>query len=260
MKRLLVVLGFTTLATVVLLGVVQLPRAEGLALAPHVYCAVGRHPVSIAVADLNRDGKQDLATADNHDDSVSVLLKRPGVPPGALQFASYASYAAGYFADGVAVGDFNRDGWPDLATASHNDCSLGILLGSGGGALGSMTSYSTTHYFPYSVAVGDFNRDGKQDLVTETDLSPGYVNVWLGVGDGTFGTNSNLRVRGHPSFVAIGDFNGDGKMTASVTSGEVSVLSGNGDGTFATRVNYTTGGGSTRSPLATSIATARRTW
>ena len=98
--------------------------------------------------------------------------------------------------------------------------------------------------------------------MTETDLSPGYANVWLGSGDGSFGTNSDFAIGEHPTFVTIGDFNRDGKqdLASSVNSGNGSVLLGNGDGTFPTRVNYATANGSTRLPLATSIATARRTW
>jgi len=203
-------------------------------------------PYGVAVSDFNNDGRQDLATA-NSVGTVSVLLNRPNLSVGSLQFAPYASYAPGYFADGVAVGDFNGDGKQDLVTANPTGHNLGVLLGAGGGTLGSMTTYSIgTSSYPRSVAVGDFNRDGKQDLVAASDLSPGSVSVLLGGGDGSFGTKSDFTTAGHPSFVAVGDFNGDGKqdlVTANYGAGSVSVLLGNGDGTFGTRVDYATAGG-----------------
>ena len=95
-------------------------------------------PYGVAVGDFNNDGRQDLATA-NSVGTVSVLLNRPNLSVGSLQFAPYASYAPGYFADGVAVGDFNRDGSQDLAAASFNNSNLGVLLGSASGIFGSMT-------------------------------------------------------------------------------------------------------------------------
>jgi hypothetical protein len=38
--------------------------------------AVGRGPWSVAIGDVNRDGKTDVVTANGDDDSVSILLAR----------------------------------------------------------------------------------------------------------------------------------------------------------------------------------------
>ena len=60
----------------------------------------------------------------------------------------------------IAVGDFNRDGIPDLAVADQQEISNGvtILLGNGDGTFTAAASPETGS-LPNSVAVGDFNGD-----------------------------------------------------------------------------------------------------
>jgi len=77
----------------------------------------GTTPTSVVVGDLNRDGVQDLVTADfafGYGASVSVLL---GNPDGA--FGTPAFYATNYGPTSVAIGDFNGDGIPDIAVADR---------------------------------------------------------------------------------------------------------------------------------------------
>jgi VCBS repeat-containing protein len=63
------------------------------------------------------------------------------------------------------VGDFNRDGDPDLAVANRNWNRVTVLLGGPGGSFGSPSNFPTGT-LPASVAVADFNADGKPDLTT----------------------------------------------------------------------------------------------
>jgi len=66
----------------------------------------GDDPISIAVADLNGDGKPDLAIADEYT-GVSILLGN-----GNGTFRPPVNYVAGTYCTAVAVGDFNGDGIP----------------------------------------------------------------------------------------------------------------------------------------------------
>src|SRR5262245_57681886 len=67
-------------------------------------------------------------------------------------------FAADY-PDSVAVGDVNRDGNLDLATANGGRNNVSVLLGNGSGGFGPPASYGAGSQ-PNFVAVGDFNRDG----------------------------------------------------------------------------------------------------
>jgi hypothetical protein len=125
----------------------------------------------------------------------------------------------------VAVGDFNRDGIPDLAVANAGNNSVSVLLGNGSGGFGAATSYPVGSA-PVSVAVGDFNHDGIPDLAV-ANANSNTVSVLLGNGSGGFGAATSYPVGSDPFSVAVGDFNRDGIPDLAVAnqgSNTVSVL------------------------------------
>ena len=63
----------------------------------------------MVVADLNADGKQDLIVANSGDNTISALLGN-----GDGSFQSQQTYAVGIDPEGLAVGDVNGDGIPDI--------------------------------------------------------------------------------------------------------------------------------------------------
>jgi hypothetical protein len=196
---------------------------------PAVNYSVGTNPVSVAVSDVNGDGKPDLIVAASgsnpnfFDSSVSVLL---GNGDGTFQPA--VNYRTGTFTRSLAVGDFNVDGKPDLAVANygshangHTDTSVSVLLGNGDGTFQPAVNYKDGS-LPLSVAVGDFNGDGKLDLVVGDQgfsYSDQGVSVLLGNGDGTFQTAVNFGAGPGSTSVALGDFNGDGAPDLAVANG-----------------------------------------
>src|SRR5439155_1623497 len=171
-------------------------------------------PLSVAIGDLNGDGKPDLAVGNNgphspdttaNTSTVSVLLGN-----GDGTFGGKADYGTGKTAK-VGIGELNGDGKPDLAVANVGDGTVSVLLGAGDGTFAVQTTYSTGDFSnPYSVAVGDLNHDGRLDLAVANN-SPSTVSVLLGNGDGTFGIKRDYLTGREPSSVAIVDLNGDGK-------------------------------------------------
>jgi hypothetical protein len=148
--------------------------------APRSY-ATGGDPVSVAIGDLNGDGKPDLATA-NDANTVSVLLNS-----GDGSFQAKLDYETGGGPGSVAIGDLNGDGSPDLATANVCCASPGavsVLLNRGDGSFQAKLDYATGGD-PYSVAIGDLNGDGKPELATANSQSFS-VSVLANRGDGSF--------------------------------------------------------------------------
>jgi uncharacterized repeat protein (TIGR03803 family) len=204
---------------------------------------------SIAVADVNKDGKPDIVIVDGSSSTVKVLL---GNGDGSFQPAvTYNS--GGGLAYSIAVADVNRDGKPDLLVANYcgNYCStVSVLLGNGDGTFQPAVTYNSGGTIAYSIAVADVNRDGKPDLlvangcpVSGCGIGNGVVGVLLGNGDGTFQpamTYDSGEIL--PSSLALADVNGDGKLDLLVANSPygglfldvVSLLIGNGNGTFQT--------------------------
>jgi hypothetical protein len=123
------------------------------------------------------------------------------------------------------VGDFNRDGNPDLAVANFWSDSVSILTGAGDGTFNAAVNYPAGTK-PWSVAVGDFNVDGKPDLAVANNGS-NNVSILTGAGDGTFNAAVDYAVETWPYSVAVGDFNRDGNPDLAVAnygSHNVSVL------------------------------------
>lgn len=234
---------------------------------PVTYGSGGQNAMSVAVADVNGDGKPDLLvtnlcggyiTTKCPPETVSVLL---GNGDGTFQTeVSYNAGASG--AASVSVADVNSDGKPDLIVGfasfvnPFNASAVSVLLGNGDGTFQTAKLFSSGGLNVRSVAVADVNGDGKPDLLASNQST---VAVLLGNGDGTFQTAQPLSAGGLDVFaVAAVDVNGDGKpdvVTAdfcfgradcaqfgNLSTGSVGVMFGNGDGTFQLATLYLSGG------------------
>ena len=191
---------------------------------PMVDIAVGKNPNSVAIADLNGDGKPDLVVANGVADpasgyTVSVLLNKGGAT-----FAPKVDYAAEKDPIAVAAADLNGDAKPDLAVLSRGAKAVSVRLNNGNATFGSKINYGTGEG-PSSIIAGDLNGDKKLDLAVTNELSRS-VTVLLNSGNGTFGTSS-YRLIDFPVSIAIGDLNGDDKpdlATASYEDNTISIL------------------------------------
>ena len=122
---------------------------------------------NMIAADLNHDGKLDLATAGGGfpfggptRGFVSVFIGN-----GDGSFANPTDFDAGFVPRALVATDLNADGHLDLAVANGYGNSVSILLGNGDGTFGTKTDYGVGRG-PISLAAGDVNGDGRIDLLT----------------------------------------------------------------------------------------------
>jgi hypothetical protein len=224
---------------------------------------------TVAIADVNGDGKQDVIVSNQHggsngDGAVLVLL---GKGDGSLQSA--VSYDVGSSPVSVTVADLNGDHKVDLVVANcglvgGTGCEVGgfvsVLLGNGDGTFRTFVPYNSGGFGALAVAVGDANADNKPDLIVANNTADGFtgegnVAVLLGNGDGSFSAPVTYDSGGQSAnSVVLTDMNGDGKPDVLVSNqcaipnngcaskGLVGVLLGNGDGTFSPVIGYDAGG------------------
>ncbi len=88
--------------------------------------ATGGSPFEIRADDFNGDGYPDVVVPNRASNDVIVLL---GKGDGTFARTTHLNrFATGTSPYDVVVGDFNRDGKPDLATANFVDNTISVLL------------------------------------------------------------------------------------------------------------------------------------
>ncbi len=191
----------------------------------------GHDPNDIAVGDFNHDRNMDLAFANHEERRLTVLL---GDGRGGFMPAPGAPVAVHVrpHVHGVATGDFNGDGNPDLVTESWGSNQVLISWGDGRGGFHPSDTLLGVGTMPYQrLRVGDVNGDGRADIVT-TNLEGDSVTVLLGDGKGTFSqpAGSPFPSGDSPFNFAIGDVNGDGKPDLAIVNSPGSAGRGGKDG------------------------------
>lgn len=167
--------------------------------------AVGSGPSTAVVADVNNDGKPDLISVNEYDDTLTVLTNNGD---GTFTFASTLNVGQEPF--WVATADMNGDGKPDLISADGFDNTLTVLTndGSGGFATASVNPVGNT---PDFVLATNLFGPGAPDLVSVNSFD-NTLTVLTNGGNGTFGFFATLPAGIGPSTVAAADVNGDGRL------------------------------------------------
>ncbi len=213
--------------------------------------ATGGRPADVALADLDNDGKADIATVNDLAGTVSLL--RNTSSPGSFSFDAKIDMAAGASSQGMKASDIDGDGKLDLITVSDGATQVSVHRNTS--TLGSL-SFQTRVSFatgstPVYIDFSDLDGDGRTDLAV-ANRGSSTVSVYRNTGSvGTisFSAKQDFAVGTNPNGVAIGDLDGDGKpdvVTANRATSTISIFrntSTSGTINFAARFDLTSGAG-----------------
>jgi hypothetical protein len=167
--------------------------------------------------------------------AVLLLVTTPVATPwfGAAEIPQAATQVSLYW--GLFAGDFDGDGFPDVAV--NQSANLQILRGNGDGTF----QYPVNYPIPgsteaWNAVVGDFNNDGTLDF-SVSSFNTAAMSVFLSNPDGTVQPALQNSFGTYFYGAASGDFDSNGKLDIvypdwwdSIPG--VGLLLGNGDGTF----------------------------
>lgn len=187
---------------------------------------MGQKVNSVALADLNGDGRLDAVTANLNNYAGSTFSVLLGSGDGS--FGGETTYP---FTNAVkvATGDIDGDGDADVAVMSGN--ALSVYRNNGAAVLSPAFSraYSTPNCCTYSgysdIAISDVNQDGKRDLAISVGTydygGEPQIQIMHGNGDGTFQATTYYRypndpaagrpVGYHTTSIEVADVSGDSR-------------------------------------------------
>lgn len=170
----------------------------------------------LRTADLNGDLIADIVTTNTESNNATVLLSDG---KGGFKEAAGSPFACGDNPFGIAIGDVNADGKPELAII-NSPSSMGegkgkngltILLNAGEGRFTMLNnSPFEAGQNPNRIAIGDVSGDGINDIVT-SDYEGNKIYLFIMNKNGQVLTGKAIHTGIHPKGIAIADLNNDKK-------------------------------------------------
>ncbi|WP_207512571.1 FG-GAP-like repeat-containing protein [Longitalea luteola] len=173
---------------------------------------------------------------------VTGTSSEVGVPFSSTSFVPKQDITTSYYPHGLALGDFNLDGKPDLVVSKGSSATVSVLTNTSSAnslSFAPRIELAATGTAHEDVATGDLDGDGKLDFVLTNPHGPNSVSVYRNTTNGSvisFAGKIDLPVVNSPYGVAIGDVDGDGKPDI------VTVNSGTGANVVSVHRNISTPG------------------
>lgn len=210
----------------------------------------GSEVYSIAMNDIDGDGKPDLAISFANTNIIAVYRNRSA--PGAFGFAPAVTFATASGGQNRALnlGDIDGDAKPDLVTVNQQTHTASVFQNaSTPGSINFINRIDVaTGLLPRSVVIGDMDGDGKPDLAIPNSSS-NTISLFRNTSSGaiSFAARVDLTTGNGPRLSRMGDLDGDGKpelIVPNYSSNTVSVFrntSSSGTLSFDARIDFQTG-------------------
>lgn len=208
--------------------------------------------ISAQAADFNRDGKDDVAFLSTDETGHVHLYIGLSNGDGTVTAVAQPLPFTSFNAPGLAIGDINGDGAPDLLLALNDYVtpSYGIwpMVNDGKGGFAA-APYIDQGVMLFAIAASDVNGDGQADLfVSYGSYAATTTAVYLATGSGGFATTASAVLQSTlvAGSILAQDVTGDGVVDAvvSVMSGAsegLMLYTGHPDGTFDAGTPLVTG-------------------
>lgn len=194
-----------------------------ISFANRIELAIGGMLNNIAAADFNVDGKADLVLTNFASNQIMILQNNS--TPGVLSFSAAGVFVTGLYPEGLAVGDMNGDGKPEIAVATNDDGRVYVYENT---TVAGISFAGTSKYIgssPSDIKIAELDGDGKPDIVAMQAYSGFSIlrNITTG---GTLSFATGLSYGGYAvaERIAVYDIDGDGKNDISMTAGLARVL------------------------------------
>jgi hypothetical protein len=184
-------------------------------------------PTGNLLVDIDLDGDPDLVVSNGNAGSISIF--RNSSTPGQILLDQKRDFPVGIYPIGIATGDADGDGLPDLSVAIHGSGTVSVLRNI---TTGGVIDFDPPLPYeagsqPIHTSMADLDLDGKPDLAVVNQMSDSFTVLQNLLCDTPFPTGDE-KGNGHP-LVYPNPFIGQATVDMEQPfTGELSVIDLNG--------------------------------